>query len=224
MMIKSPLPATELTLAIPRGSLYSPTLDLLTEAGFGVDELRGNDRKLVFEVGEGRTMITARPTDVPAYVEYGAADVGIVGKDVLLEQRRDLYELIDLGYGHCRIIFATQDKGRLPGKGRGQHGVMRVASKYPRITREYFASLGRQVEIIELRGSIELSPQVDLADGIVDLTSSGETMRQNNLEEQAEIASCSARLVANRVSFKLKAEMIDKLVDRLVEVTGDRHT
>lgn len=219
-MIRSPLSTTELRLAVPRGNLLGPTLELLEDAGFNMDEIRSNDRKLVFELGEGRSMITTRPSDVPAYVEYGAADVGIVGKDVLLEQRCEIYELLDLGYGRCRIVYATQDNGFEPGKEIWQTGVMRVASKYPEVTRRYFEGLGQQVEITELRGSIELAPQVDLAEGIVDLTSSGETMRQNDLVERAEIAVCTARLVANRVSFKLKADMIDKLVKRLAGITG----
>ena len=219
-MADSPLDTTPLRLAVPRGNLFGPTLDLLERVGFDVGELRSNDRKLVFEIGEGRTIITTRPTDVPTYVEYGASDVGFVGKDVLLEHRRNVYELLDLGYGACRIVYATQ-VDRNPEDEELKHlGVMRVASKYPNITRSYFEGLGKQVEVIELRGSIELAPQVDLAEGIVDITSSGETIRQNNLVERAEIARCSARLIANRVSHKLKAGMIDELVRRLKELAG----
>lgn len=209
-----------LRLAIPRGNLFEPTLDLLEKVGFKVGELRENDRKLVFETGEGRAIITTRPADVPTYVEYGASDVGIVGKDVLLEYRRNVYELLDLGYGKCRIVFAAP-AGRDPEAEELRHlGVMRVASKYPNITREYFESLGKQVEVIDLRGSIELAPQVDLAEGIVDLTSTGETLRQNNLEERAEIAVCSARLIANRVSHKLKGGLVDGLAERLKQAAG----
>jgi ATP phosphoribosyltransferase len=154
-------------------------------------------------------------------VEYGAADVGIVGKDVLLEQQRNVYELMDLGYGECRIVFATAE-GRDPEKEELRHlGVMRVASKYPNITRKYFEGLGEQVEVIDLRGSIELAPQVDLAEGIVDLTSTGVTLSENNLVERAEIEACSARLIANRVSHKLKAAMIDKIVKRVEEAVEE---
>ena len=220
-MIETPLDKTELRLAVPRGSLFGPTLDLLEEVGFAIGELRANDRRLVFEVAEGRTIITTRPADVPAYVEYGAADVGIVGRDVLLEHKRNLYELLDLGYGRCRIVYATRE-GHDPEKDELKHlGEMRIASKYPNITRRYFDGLGRQVEVIDLRGSIELAPQVDWAEGIVDLTATGETLRQNNLVERAEIAECTVRLVANRVSFKLKADLIDKLVRRLEEEVGN---
>lgn len=210
-----PTDINTLRIAVPRGNLLGPTLDLLEQVGFEVGELRENDRKLVFEVGPGREIITTRPTDVPTYVEYGAADVGIVGKDVLLEKRRKLYELLDLGYGHCRIVYATPED-RDPETEELKHlGIMRVASKYPNITRTFFEGRGKQVEVIPLRGSIELAPQVDLAEGIVDLASSGETLRQNRLVEREVIAECSARLVANRVAHKLKAGLIDQLVARI---------
>ncbi|MHB1413129.1 MAG: ATP phosphoribosyltransferase [Thermoleophilia bacterium] len=218
-MAQSPLHFQNLRLAVPRGNLLAPTLDLLERVGFDVGEVRANDRKLVFEVGEGRTIVTTRPSDVPTYVEYGAADAGFVGKDVLLEHRRNVYELLDLGYGACRVVYATPE-GRAPEEEELRPlGVMRVASRYPNITRNYFERLGKQVEVIELHGSIELAPQVDLAESIVDLTSSGETLRQNSLVERAEIARCSARLIANRVSHKLKAGLIDELVRRLEELT-----
>ncbi len=205
---------------MPRGSLFAGSLDLLEKIGFDVGELRANDRKLTFEVGEGRTIITTRPSDVPTYVEYGAADAGIVGKDVLLEHKRNVYELADLGFGGCRVVYATPE-GRDPEDEELKHlGAMRVATKFPNITRDYFEGLGKQVETIELRGSIELAPQVDLAEGIVDLAASGETLKQNNLVERAEIAVCSARLIANRVSLRLKADMINELTRRLKEVTN----
>lgn len=216
-MVESPITTIPLRIAIPRGNLFEPTLDLLQRVGFDVNEIRGNDRKLVFELGEAREVITTRPTDVPTYVEYGASDVGIVGKDVLLEYRRNVYELADLGYGRCRIVYATPD-GSDPEADELEHlGVLRVASKYPNITRRYFEEQGKQVEVIDLRGSIELAPQVDLAESIVDLTSTGVTLGENNLVERAEIAGCSARLIANRVSYKLKAEKIDQLARRLIE-------
>jgi ATP phosphoribosyltransferase len=218
-MSGSPLDPGTLKLAVPRGSLFKDSLDMLQRIGFDVGELRANDRKLTFEVGEGRIIIATRPSDVPTYVEYGAADAGIVGKDVLLEHKRNVYELLDLGYGACRVVYATPSD-RDPEDDELKHlGVMRVATKFPNITRAYFEGLGKQVEIIELRGSIELAPQVDLAEGIVDLTASGETLRENNLVERAGIAVCTARLIANRVSYKLKAGMINELARRLKEVT-----
>ncbi len=217
-MVASPIPDGGLRLAIPRGNLFAETLDVLAMVGFDVAELRKNDRKLVFEVGPGRTIITTRPSDVPTYVEYGAADAGIVGKDVLMECRRNVYELLDLGFGKCRIVFATP-ADRDPEAEELRHlGSMRVATKYPRITREYFEGRGKQVEVIELRGSMELAPQVDLAEGIVDLTATGATLRENNLVERAEIAVCATRLIANRVSHKLKANLVDELARRLKEV------
>ncbi len=219
-MESNPLKPGTLRLAVARGSLFKESIDLLELIGFNVAELRYNDRKLQFEVGEGRMIITTRPSDVPTYVEYGASDVGIVGKDVLLEHKRNVYELLDLGFGGCRIVYATPAE-RDPESEELKHlGIMRVATKFPNITREWFEGRGKQVETIELRGSIELAPQVDLAEGIVDLTATGETLRENNLVERAEIASCSARLIANRVSHKLKAEKINHLTRRLKEVTG----
>ena len=217
-MESSPLNPGSLKLAVPRGSLFAGSVDLLERIGFDVRELRANDRKLTFDVGEGRTIMTTRPSDVPTYVEYGAADAGIVGKDVLLEHKRNVYELADLGFGVCRVVYATPE-GRDPEDEELKHlGAMRLATKFPNITREYFEGLGKQVETIELRGSIELAPQVDLAEGIVDLTASGETLRENNLVERAEIAVCSARLIANRVSLRLKAGMINELTRRFKEV------
>ena len=221
MKARSPLDTTSLRMAVPRGALFKTSLDLLEKVGFNVAEVRENDRKLVFEVGEGRTIITTRPSDVPTYVEYGAADVGIVGKDVLLEHKRNVYELVDLGFGACRIVYATP-ADRDPENEELKHlSIMRVASKYPNITRSYFESLGKQVEVIELRGSIELAPSVDLAEGIVDLVSSGETLKQNSLVERKNIAECSARLIANRVSHKLKAKLIDELAIRLKEASNN---
>lgn len=219
-MKRSPLDPGNLRLAVPRGSLFKETLDILEEVGFNVAELRQNDRKLQFDVGPGRTIITTRPSDVPTYVEYGASDVGIVGKDVLLEHKSNVYELLDMGYGRCRVIYATS-ADRDPEDEELKHlGIMRVATKFPNITRSYFEGLGKQVETIELRGSIELAPQVDLAEGIVDLTATGVTLRENNLVERAEIAVCTTRLIANRVSHKLKAGLINELTRRLKEVTA----
>lgn len=218
--VQSPLDNTPLRLALPRGALLDESLDLLQQIGFDIRELRENDRKLKFDVGEGRTIITTRPSDVPTYVEYGASDVGIVGKDVLLETPRNVYELADLAYGSCRIVYATAEEHDPEDEELRHLSIMRVASKYPNITRRFFEGLGKQVEVIELRGSIELAPAAGLAEGIVDLTSSGKTLKENRLIERAEIATCSARLIANRVSYKLKAGMIDELARRLKVVSA----
>ena len=163
-----------------------------------------------------------RPSDVPTYVEAGAADVGITGKDVLLEQRdRVVYELLDLGYG------ALPDGARrAPGRRRASaspsagSGSMRIATKYPRIAERYFEETGRQVEVIEVKGSVELAPLVGLADGIVDLVDTGRTLEENDLEVREEIADCTARLVANRVAHKLRGEEVDELAERLREATA----
>ena len=164
---------------------------------------------------DGTTYVTTRPSDVPTYVESGAADVGIVGKDVLRERRPDVYELIDLGFGGCRMVYATL-AGDDPTPGVLEHlGAVRVATKYPECTREHFLSTGREAEVIKVNGSVELAPLTGLADGIVDLVATGRTLRENGLVEREPIFDSSARLVANRVSHKLRAGEIDALTGRL---------
>jgi ATP phosphoribosyltransferase len=157
-----------------------------------------------------------RPSDVPTYVEAGAADVGITGKDVLLEQSdRPVYELLDLGFGRCRMVLAGRvGSDRLDDSERSL-GAMRIATKYPRIAERYFESTGRQIELIEVKGSVELAPLVDLGDGIVDLVATGRTLEENELEVREEIVECTARFVANRVAHKLRAAEIDELTAKL---------
>ena len=176
--------------------------------------MRANDRKLLFrDVG----IVTMRPSDVPTYVEAGAADIGITGKDVLMEQsEREVYELLDLGYG------ALHDGARL-GRRRGPDGggaagasaSMRIATKYPKIAARHFAATGRQAEMVEVKGSVELAPLTGLVDGIVDLTATGTTLRENGLVVREEIVVCTARLIANPVAHKLKAAAIDDLLERV---------
>jgi ATP phosphoribosyltransferase len=204
---------SELRIAVPRGSLFTETLELLDRLGIATGELRENDRKLLFEdVG----IVTMRPSDVPTYVEAGAADLGITGKDVLLEQaERDLYELLDLGYGGCTMVLATVAGEDPAAEALRRLGVMRIATKYPRIATRYFLDTGRQAEIVEVKGSVELAPLTGLAEGIVDLTASGATLRENGLVVREEIARSTARLIANPVSHKLKARAIDALLERL---------
>ena len=205
-----------LVIAIPRGNLLRGTLDLLDRLGVATGEIRGNERKLVFE-DEG--VLTVRPSDVPTYVEHGAADLGITGKDVLLEQReREVYELVDLGYGQCRMIVAAPAGADPLGEPLRRRGVVRVATKYPRIATEHFAATGRQAEIVEVKGSVELAPITGLADAIVDLTATGRTLAENGLVERESIAECTARLIANPVAHKLRASEIDGLVARLREL------
>jgi ATP phosphoribosyltransferase len=209
-------PTEGLTIAVPRGALFAETLDLLDALGVDVSEVRSNQRKLLFaETG----IVTMRPSDVPTYVEHGAADVGITGKDVLLEQAdREVYELLDLGYGRCRMVVAGLDGEDRVGESLRRLGSFSVATKYPRIAAEWFSETGRPARIVEVKGSVELAPLAGLADAIVDLTASGRTLAENNLVEREEITICTARLIANPVSHKLKAAAIDSLLARIREL------
>ena len=204
-----------LKIAVPRGALFTETLDVLDGAGIDTAELRGDSRSLIFEESE-ITLVTMRPSDVPTYVEAGAADIGITGKDVLLEQAdRMVYELLDLGYGRCQMVLAGRVGDEKLGESERRLGMMRIATKYPRIAERYFEGTGRQAEVIEVKGSIELAPLVGLADGIVDLVATGRTLKENNLEVREEIVLCTARFVANRVAHKLRSAEIDDLTARL---------
>jgi ATP phosphoribosyltransferase len=204
-----------LKLAIPRGALWGETLDALDRIGVDTAELRGESRSLIFEV-DGLTLVTMRPSDVPTYVEAGAADLGITGKDVLLEQSdRIVYEILDLRYGACRMVLAGRRDDTSLGETERRLGAMRIATKYPRVAERYFDEIGRPAEVVEVKGSVELAPLVGLADGIVDLVATGRTLEENGLEVREEIAASTARLVANRVSHKLRAAEVDNLVERL---------
>jgi ATP phosphoribosyltransferase len=205
--------AVGLRLAVPRGALMRDTLDLLDRLGVDTAEVRANDRKLLFE---DAGIVTMRPSDVPTYVEAGAADIGITGKDVLAEQsERDVYELVDLGFGPCRMVFATVSGEDPAAEALRRLGVMRIATKYPKIASAYFERTGRQVEIVEVKGSVELAPLTGLVEGIVDLTATGTTLRENGLVIREEISASTARLIANPVAHKLKAAHIDALVERI---------
>ena len=200
---------------MPLGALFEGAVDALGRAGLDVAPLREAGRRLVVDGGNGTTYITTRPSDVPTYVESGAADLGIVGKDVLREQGPDLYELLDLGFGECRMVYATP-AGEDPTPVAIEHlGAVRVATKYPASATAHFTATGRQVEVVKVNGSVELAPLVGLSHGIVDLVATGRTLRENGLVERERIFDSSARLVANRVSHKLKAAQVDRLVDSL---------
>src|SRR6476659_2577165 len=204
-----------LKLAVPRGALFGETLDALDAAGIDTAELRGDSRSLIFE-GDGITLVTMRPSDVPTYVEAGAADVGITGKDVIAEQSdRVVYELLDLGYGTCRMVLAGRRGDERLGESERRLGAMRIATKYPRTAERHFERTGRQAEVIEVKGSVELAPLVGLADGIVDLVDTGRTLADNGLEVVEELSVCTARLLANRVAHKLRVAEIDATVERL---------
>ncbi len=202
-----------LTIAVPRGALMADTLDLLDLLGVDTAEVRANDRKLLFEsVG----IVTMRPSDVPTYVEAGAADIGICGKDVLMEQAgRDVYELLDLGFGGCDMVLASREGDDPGAEALRRLGIMRVATKYPRIAGRYFEDTGRQAEIVEVKGSVELAPLTGLVDAIVDLTATGTTLRENGLVVRETITSSTARLIANPVSHKLRAREIDAVLERI---------
>ena len=214
-----------LTIAVPRGALFKDTVDLLAGLGRDVEELRSNDRKLLFaDIG----VITMRPSDVPTYVEAGAADLGVTGKDVLLEQAvrgsgnpthpeggREVYELLDLGYGRCTMVLASKAGPDPAHEALRRLGVMRVATKYPRIAARHLEETGRQAEIVEVKGSVELAPLTGMVEAIVDLTATGTTLRENDLVVREEIVVCTARLIANPVSHKLKATQIDDLLKQL---------
>jgi ATP phosphoribosyltransferase len=208
-----------LKLAVPRGALFGETLDVLDAVGVDTTEPRGDSRSLIFETPQ-MTLVTMRPSDVPTYVESGAADVGITGKDVLLEQSdRVVYELLDLGFGRCTMVLAARTGNDRLAEAQRRLGMMRIATKYPRIAERYFESTGRQVELVEVKGSVELAPLVGLGDGIVDLVATGRTLEENELEVREEIVVCTARFVANRVAHKLRAAEIDELTEKLREAS-----
>jgi ATP phosphoribosyltransferase len=213
-------PVRDLTIAVPRGALFDGTVDLLAALGLDTDELRSNHRKLLFEeIG----VITMRPSDVPTYVEAGAADIGVTGKDVLLEQApeqpgaggREVYELLDLGYGRCTMVLASKAGPDPAHEALRRLGVMRVATKYPRIAARHLEQTGRQAEIVEVKGSVELAPLTGMVEAIVDLSATGTTLRENNLVVREEIVVCTARLIANPVAHKLKAAQMDDLLEQL---------
>ena len=212
-------PEGPLRLALPRGALFESSLDLLDRVGVDTSEPRGEGRSLIFKTPE-LTLVTMRPSDVPTYVEAGAADLGITGKDVLLEQAdRVFYELLDLNYGACRMVLAAPvDDDHLDEYER-RLGAIRIATKYKRIAEDFFERTGRRAEVIEVKGSVELAPVSGLADAIVDLVDSGRTLRDNGLEVREEIVECTARLIANRVAHKLRAAEIDDLSARLAEAS-----
>ncbi|MEA2246871.1 MAG: phosphoribosyltransferase [Solirubrobacteraceae bacterium] len=205
-----------LTIAVPRGALMRETLDALDSIGVDTAPVRANDRRLLFaDVG----IVTMRPSDVPTYVEAGAADIGFVGKDVLMEQsERSVFELLDLGYGRCQMVLASVEGEPDPAEEALRRlGVVRVATKYPRIAGAFFERTGRQAEIVEVKGSVELAPLTGLVEAIVDLTATGATLAENRLVVREEIAVATARLIANPVAHKLKAAAIDEVVGRLRE-------
>jgi ATP phosphoribosyltransferase len=203
------VPDAPLTIAVPKGRILKSLAPLLERAGIDVSPLTADDRRLVRPSADGSLrFLFLKPDDVPTYVDYGAADLGVSGRDTLLERRYDLYMPIDLGIGRCRLVVAGPAGARPP-------DVPRVATKFPRIAAEHFARRGVQAEIIAVHGSVELAPLVGLAHLIVDLVESGATLRENHLEVREVVAEVSTLLIANRAAYKLRADSIRPLVARL---------
>jgi ATP phosphoribosyltransferase len=202
-----------LTIAMPKGRIFEEAVDLLRKADYTLPPEFAESRKLVIEVPEeNMRFILAKPMDVVTYVEHGVADLGIAGKDVMMEEERDVYELLDLKISKCHLAVAGLPDVRV------NQIAPRVATKYPNIASSYFREQGEQVEIIRLNGSIELAPLIGLADRIVDIVSTGRTLKENGLVELEKIADVTSRLIVNPVSYRMKDEAIDKLVARLFAV------
>lgn len=213
-----------LTIALPKGKLGEEAVALFRKAGLPTEGLKTEDRQLVFEYPEeGYRYIICRPTDIPVYVDYGAAALGVVGKDTIEEAGADVFELVDLKFGLCRFVVALPEEtaaeitvGGEPDLRKLNH--KRVATKFPRVAQNYFVSLGMQVEVIKLHGNVELAPRVGLADMIVDIVSTGRTLKENRLVAVSDIFSATARLIANRVSYRMEYQRLEPLVQRLKEV------
>ena len=209
-----------ITFALPKGRIMQDSMELFGQIGITCPEMAENNRKLVFENrDQGYRFMEVRATDVPTYVEYGCADIGVVGKDTLLEQEKDLYELLDLKFGYCRLVVA-EPKELKEQDDPANWSNIRVATKYPNVTEKYFASRGIQVELIKLYGSIELAPLVGLSERIVDLVSTGATLRDNGMVEVETIAEVTTRLIVNRASLKTKHRQITQIIDDLEKVIG----
>jgi ATP phosphoribosyltransferase len=206
-----------LTIALPKGRVLRAVAPLLAEAGADTTVLLADDRTLVRESpAVGLRFLLLKPDDVPTYVEYGAADLGVCGRDVLLERLSDVYQPLDLELGKCRMVVAGVANRPPPA------GVPRVATKYPRIAAEHFTRRGVQADIIHVQGSVELAPLTGLSDLIVDLVETGATLTQNGLEEREEIARVSSVLIANRSAYKLQQERVRELVDKLRKAVARR--
>ncbi|MFQ5588368.1 MAG: ATP phosphoribosyltransferase [Nitrospiria bacterium] len=204
-----------LVIAVSKGRLLAFAVDFFEKMGIVAGRQLQESRRLMFDAPEKDVrLLLVRAVDVPTYVEYGAADIGLAGKDLLLEQMCDVYEPLDLGFGHCRIVLAEAENGGYSQNPK-RYTKRRVATKYPNITEQYFSEKGIPIEIIKLYGSIELAPLVGLADQIVDLTSTGATLKANHLKIVDEIAECSARVIVNRASLKLKYPVIQDILAKM---------
>jgi ATP phosphoribosyltransferase len=213
-----------ITFALPKGRIMQDSMELFAKIGITCPEMEKGSRKLVFENRESKFRFMAvRATDVPTYVEYGCADLGVVGKDTLLEQGKDLYEPIDLKFGYCRMVVA-EPKALRQEDDPANWSNIRVATKYPNVTERFFAAKGIQVELIKLYGSIELAPLVGLSERIVDLVSTGATLKENGMVEVETIAEITSRLIVNRASLKTKHQRITEIIEGLEKVIGEKPT
>ena len=212
-----------LTIALPKGKLLTDSIQLLSRIGIECSHVTEASRKLFYDLPDSKVkIIICRATDIPTFVEYGAADLGIAGKDTLLEENKDVAELLDLRFGYCRFVVAMPEASVPPKLLNGEYDLsglnhQRVATKFPRVAEAFFGGLGMQVHPIKLHGNIELAPCVGLAEMIVDIVSTGKTLKQNRLIEVAPILEATSRLIANRVAYRLKYERIRNLVERLRE-------
>ena len=204
-----------LNIALPKGRLGDRVYDMFEAAGFPCPDIRDNSRRLIFEnPAEDLRFFAVKPMDVAIYVERGAADVGVAGKDILAEFDPEIYELLDLGIGRCRMAVAAPAGFADPGR-----GPLRVATKYPAVARKWYAARGRDIDVIRLNGSIEIAPKLGLSDVIVDIVETGTTLRENGLEVIETVFPISARLIVNKASYKFKGERIDRLVRELSRQT-----
>jgi ATP phosphoribosyltransferase len=204
-----------LRMAVPKGALFDDSVALLVAAGVPVGRLADPGRQLIVSA-PGMEYIIGKPTDIPSYVAYGAADVAIAGKDVLIESALDVVEMADLRFGSCRFVVAEpEDAGEAVAEKYGHLGIIRVATKYPRITELHYAAKGVQIEIVKLHGNIELAPLIGLADQVVDITATGTTLAMNRLRIVEEVLPSTARFVANPVALRTDADRVTDLADRL---------
>jgi ATP phosphoribosyltransferase len=203
-----------ITIAIPTGYLLPGSLGLLRAAGLVDLDPESIGRRLIIDAGPGVRLITVRPQDVPVYVDHGSADLGIVGKDALWETERVHYELLDLGFGACRLVMAVSEASPIRGRDTWPP-FLRAATKYSAASRDFFAAEGQDVELIKLYGSVELGPLTGLADCVVDLTATGSTLRANKLREVVEVGRSTARLIANQVSLRTNGEGVQDIVTRV---------
>ena len=203
-----------ITIALPKGKLFGLSADLLAKVGYTAEDLSEKSRKLVITNEEKKIkFIISKTADVPTYVEYGAADIGIIGKDVLLESGMDVYELLDLGFGRCHLMMAVHKEHKRPKLTDYAH--TRVATKFPHIAEKFFNSKGMQMEYIKLNGSIELAPILGLSDVIVDIVETGTTLRENGLQVVTEFMPISARFIANKASYQFKHRQMDTMLEKL---------